>query len=1142
MTSQQTSNLQTLNLQKNTTSFNLLMEGYDFFDIDKAIEYQVLKSDGEINTDFFSKRIMFLKKEMYHKKFEIYSGHKSPVMGSGNEFLVVDLYDRKFKLKLKKVVSEEPKKEVVVEEPKKAVDVIEPKNNNSNSNMVCEKYFKTFNLIPNMKEPTSEWSLKKPNTNLWKNENIEQLMNFEDPKSKGIPCGKRNNIVVIDLDFYDKYDKKGKLKSAFNKEDNIFIKQFGDIEKCKEIFKDHLVVETARGGLHLYFNYDPSIKTTSNSLLGIDIRSDGGYVVSMGTQINKAKYDGRLKGKTEEEKKGFYKVVNNKPIQNIPIELAVFLKENMWRNKRQISKPIKRKTNGESDVAINPYEQDQIDLTAYNYDISDDNLRKILDGLPDKYFTNNIEWIIFSTAMMTLDKRELWEEYSKARGGDTYDKESNDKKWDYQVFKYKTFLCIENLLCNSTFIVGDEEDELIKKELASLYLAYYKYKPTDCHNEKPDLVLEDRRYLDKNNDGEFLTTHNGHIICKSATGTGKTTATKNYIQKTEKRFISIVSRVTLGEEQVAVFKDAGIDCHWHDDITNPPYEMEEKKCNQFCNDAHGWWMYEGENVVVTIDSIIKMTNWEDFSDYVLYLDEFNSLVEYFIDCPNLDNKRVLVKQFLIKMMKECDRIIGTDADISDNSLLFLKQNDIDYTFIENKYQHNLTKDGDVIVAQELYSYDELIGNIKSLEKFMVCCDSKLSAIKIHSDLIQLGFDKKDMVCITSDTTERINLDDYPIVIFSPKIVYGLDSVMEREVFAFMKGHTISPTAMVQQIARCRNIKKLSFLFSMKNWKPYKWEDVEECKDCLENGMRLFKSQGMTNNANDNKLEKDYNELYTNFQYTKDCYETNKFAHFLKILKHKGYDVKYEHKKSKGVGNQIAKEYKGEKITAFMEAVINCIGLNKWAKIEYDEKHLINPETGEKEPFDEYDILKKNMPPQWEKIIRLLNVPLDKCGDFCDIITCEKELEKYFNRVRFFIRDHEYIKTLNNKNDFDIKKYTSGINKTIFINKLLDGMGMKDLMDFKVQSVLTAHDQEKLFIEYKHIFGRYRGKGNPFESVKGCKSILIKSYKDMFSKDIIITHSTTKINKKTKKTEKVYTYSINDEMIKNTEILFELKNE
>lgn len=1029
------------------------------------------------------------------------------------------------------------------------------KKNDSNTNMeCCDKYFKTFNLIPNMKEPSNEWAKNKPNTHLWQHQNIIQLMNFNEKKSKGIPCGKRNNIVVVDLDFYDKYDKEGNLKKAFNREDNIFIKQFGDIEQCKEIFKDHLVVETARGGLHLYFNYDPSIKTTSNNLLGIDIRSDGGYVVSMGSQINKAKYDGRLKGKPDEEKKGLYKIVNNKPIQNIPLDLAMFLKQNMWRDKRQISKPIKRKTNGEEDVAINPYEQDQIDLTAYNYDFSDEDLRNILDGLPDKYFTDNIDWIIFSTAMMTLDKREMWEEYSEARGGDTFVKWQNDQKWDYEVFKYKTFLCIENLLCNSTFIVGDEKDDLKKKEMASLYLAYYKYKPTNCHNEKPDLILEDRRYLDKNNDGEFLMENKGHIICKSATGTGKTTATKNYIQKTEKRFISIVSRVTLGEEQVAVFKDAGIDCHWHDDITNPTKDVYDEKCNEFCSDCHGWWMYEGENVVVTIDSIIKMCNWEDFSDYILYLDEFNSLVEYFIDCPNLDNKRVLVKQFLIKMMKECDKIIGTDADISDNSLLFLKQNDIDYTFIENKYQHNLTKEGEVIVAQELYSYDELIGNIKKLDKFMVCCDSKLSALKIHNDLIQLGFDKKDMVCITSDTTERINLDDYPIVIFSPKIVYGLDSVMEREVFAFMKGHTISPTAMVQQIARCRNIKKLSFLFSQKNWKPYKWEDVDECRSFLESGMKLYKDQGRSNMSGDIKLENDYNDLYINFQYTKDCYETNKFAHFIKILKDKGYDVRYEHKKSKGVGNEIAKVYKDEKIQTFMDAVNKCIGLNKWAKITYDEKPAPEPEPDsdsddedcfdliEKEPFDEYEILKNNMPPQWEKIIRLLNVPLDKCEEYCEIITCEKELSKYFNRVRFFIKEHLYIDTINSKNDFDIKKYSSGINKTIFIDKLLNGMGMKDLMDFKIQKVLSPDDKEKLFIEYKHIFGRYRGKGNPFETTKGCKTILIKSYKDMFSKDIIITHSTTKINKKTKKTEKVYTYTINDEMISNTKSLFELRSE
>ena len=358
------------------------------------------------------------------------------------------------------------------------------KSSSINTSNMCEKWFKTFNLIPNTKLPSSEWSNKKPNTHLWENMNIEKLEDFDTPKSKGIPCGKRNDITVIDLDFYDKYDKDGNLKKSFDYENNLFIKEFGNIDECKEIFKDHLIVETARGGLHLYFKYDPTIKTTSNETLGIDIRSDGGYVVGMGSQIDKSKYDGRLKGKKSKDKKGIYKVINNKPIKRIPVELAVFLQNNMWR-KRITTKPIKKNTNGETDKAsLQAYEQDQVDLTAYNYDITDEELRKILDGLPDRYFTNNTDWIIFSTAMMTLNRREIWEEYSIKRGGDTYDKELNDNKWDYKVFKYKTFLCIEHLLCNSKYIIGDTEDDEEKRNIASNYLAYYKYKPTDCHNEK----------------------------------------------------------------------------------------------------------------------------------------------------------------------------------------------------------------------------------------------------------------------------------------------------------------------------------------------------------------------------------------------------------------------------------------------------------------------------------------------------------------------------------------------------------------------------------------------------------------------------------------------------------------------------------
>jgi len=73
-----------------------------------------------------------------------------------------------------------------------------------------------------------------------------------------------------------------------------------------------------------------------------------------------------------------------------------------------------------------------------------------------------------------------------------------------------------------------------------------------------------------------------------------------------------------------------------------------------------------------IDSVIKMVNWDDFNDYVIYLDEYNSLIEYFVDCPNLCNKRVSVWKQFNKMIEEADRVIMTDADISDNSINFIK--------------------------------------------------------------------------------------------------------------------------------------------------------------------------------------------------------------------------------------------------------------------------------------------------------------------------------------------------------------------------------------------------------------------------------------------------------------------------------------
>ncbi len=1055
--------------------------------------------------------------------------------------------------------------------PKNSNNKSSKKSSNTNISMKCEKYFKTFNLIPNRKEPTCEWNRKKGrflNKHLWKSFDINTLQDWETPKSRGLPTGKINDCIVIDLDFYDKYDKEGNLKSKFDFENNSFIKEFGGLEEVKQRFNESLIVQTARGGLHLYFKYDPTIKTTTNSSVGIDIRSDGGYVVSMGTQIDKSVYDGRFKGK-KELKKGTYEVVNDKPINTIPVELAVWLQNNLWR-KKTITKPIKKDTNGNIQANENAYEQDAVDLSSYTYDFGDDELRKILDGLDDRYFTDNNDWIIFSTAMMTLGKFEIWDEYSKKRGGDKYNKEHNHQKWHYKVFKYKTFLCLEHLLCNSSYITQGEEDTTEIKKKATQYLGYYKYKPTNCHTIQPDVLLEkDRKYLDAKGDGSFLEyEYYGNVVCASDTGTGKTTAMKNYIKSSNCRFISIVSRITLGEEQTRVFKDADIDCHWHKDID------EE------------WYKYEGENIVITIDSLMKMGHWKDFNDYVIYLDEFNSLIEYFVGCPNLDTKRTIIKDFLNKILTQSDRVIGTDADISDNSLLYLKQLGLDYKYIKNQYRHNKG-----IKAEELYSYDELMENLYKLDKFMVCCDSKMSCIKIHDDLLSKGFDKSKMVCITSDTTEAINLDDYDIVIFSPKIVYGLDSVMEREVFAFMKGQTISPTAMVQQIARCRNIKKLSFLFQDKTWKPYKFEDVDECRSYMLNGMNRYRlSCGYGDEMDED--EANFNELVINFEYLNDCFNTNKFAHFLNIIKTRGFEYEVKVEKSSGIGNQITKKYKEQKVANFQEALEIAKKDYKWHQLEqepilekciklvenrkeyngsrdelqkeFDELHSQIYEIGmvgyvDFEDEEEYilssleilkeegkeqikinardKVLEKHIKDGWAKVIDLLNIPLEDWEKFADVITCEKELNKYFCRKQYFINEIDYEAILKHNKDFNIKKFQSEKNKIIFINKLKKEIDMvDDVFDFKMKNIVSDATAQKLLLEYKSIFGRCRQKDNPFSTAKGCKSIIIKEYKNLFSKDIIITKSTTKINPKTKKTEKVYKYSLNMEMIEATKTL------
>jgi len=145
-----------------------------------------------------------------------------------------------------------------------------------------------------------------------------------------------------------------------------------------------------------------------------------------------------------------------------------------------------------------------------------------------------------------------------------------------------------------------------------------------------------------------------------------------------------------------------------------------------------------------------------------------------------------------------------------------------YQYILNEYKHNQD-----VETTEYQKIDDIINQLKKEDKFILCTDSCIYATDVYNILIDCG---KTPILITANSKPFIgSLDDYDQIIYSPKIIYGLDSSMKRPVFAVYKSDIISPTSMVQQITRCRNITHLYYFFSSKKFKYFSKRTSDDIK-------------------------------------------------------------------------------------------------------------------------------------------------------------------------------------------------------------------------------------------------------------------------------------------------------------------------
>lgn len=826
----------------------------------------------------------------------------------------------------------------------------------SNEKLKCESNIMLkISDIPKFKIP---YNTKIPKVSGWQYSKTTDIKP-SDKTNIGLICSARTGVVAIDLDFYTKPNEE-KYDPINNPKHKLFIDKFGnDFIKRFNTYTQ----STPNGGIHLVFQHHKDIQQTSNKGFKIDVRggSTNGQIILAGSTYNDKKYT----------------ILNDTDIKPIPIDLLEYLKTNIFKKAKQ-DKPIKHST-------VN-YTQGNYSY-KYTYNVPNEHIELILEKLnicDSSYYTDRSNWLILTSAMKQINHKTAWNKYSKLYGGASYNNYNNFIEWDKVILKdnrYDASFYFEKIL---------EASQMTE----NLKLYRFLKLPSEKHN-----TLFKHINIDKLSKLMNLNSENKFWCIKSDTGTGKTTLFKNLIQDTQCEVVSNTSRTCLAYEQCEDFRTiAKGDCNFY---------------QHTCDDENA------QVQTICIDSLLKLKNW-DFSNKVVFLDEFNSIVEYLISCDTstLSKNREEIFELLIdKILMEAKGIVCVDADICDLSIEYLKsleqRRNIKFQYIENDYLHN--KD---TKATELHEHDQFISKASQEEMWLMPCDSKEKAKALWEELTaidkELYPDREPIKLIVAEDKRTldsfIRLNEHKRIIYSPKIVYGLDSNgygpqgLSRPVFAYYNMKSISPKAMVQQICRERKITHLYFLIYSKIIRNDIIKDEGDFYETIKTQNKLSLKLFDRLSDDNNKL---FVKLLNMYKYKQNCYISNKYLHLINLLKARGWIINGEYLKC-GVRNKEMTDKNKELVNKFNDENYT---LEDHLHSKLNRKLFKFETINELEPYKHY-------------------------------FTDNKYVIKHLSLINLLFKSNESLhQDLDLSNDFSIVKLVNNKSKHLFIRKTLDMFGM-----------------------------------------------------------------------------------------------------
>ena len=597
--------------------------------------------------------------------------------------------------------------------------------------------------------------------------------------------------------------------------------------------------------------------------------------------------------------------------------------------------------------------------------------------------------------------------------------------------------------------------------------------------------------------------NNDTLIIESATGTGKTTAVAHhlyeyimgeYVEHTHLKFLSITPRQILSEQHINSFKD--VNCISYKNKRN------EKQDNKI--------LWDAKAVSMCVNSILTYSkfNIQEFKNYVIYIDEINSFLNYLTHSTTLDSNLKEVYEILKRMVNNCNKLIVSDAQIMNNVILFLQNRKGNKFYIKNNYKKYEGVNA-FHYKDENQFLNKLKENIKTNQYFFMGCDSKQVTKKYLLECKKIASEeqKNNFIEITADTNFKLtNATEQfknKFVFYSPKMIYGVDFNnidINQDVFIYIKGHTINPSESFQQATRVRNIKNLYFYGVDKN-KNVRFKTLDEVENFYKNNIELSQKLNLVSrylNERDEEIifESSFFKLYCFNEYIRQVYKSNKVRHFINILKSFGFNVET-------VGQAKPLDKIKNKLMLITLEKIEDEFINKY--IEDDNKDKA-----------EYEQLNKR-----RELLNLSTVEETKA--YSMYLSDGKLIEQHFNRINFLRTDEQINQKFNisQEKNYKVKTINNIYHKIKLIRQLESTYNINIVDGFINNNTTNINFDDNLYKLISGVFKTKTKKPKKFDE-------LIKLYVSMvkhIDEKLIISNQI-----KTKENRDKYNYSLSYKLL------------